>query len=83
LAWTARRSSWSKIVYGDKLVLDRHGAEVERRVVAKLAALSLTDAEDKLPGELSDGMVKRAGIARALVVEPDVLVHDAPTTGGT
>jgi phospholipid/cholesterol/gamma-HCH transport system ATP-binding protein len=61
--------------------LGLRGHEVERRVMAKLEALSLVDAKHKLPGELSGGMVKRVGVARALVVEPQILVYDEPTTG--
>ena len=61
--------------------LGLRGAEVERRVMAKLEELSLTAAKDKLPGQLSGGMVKRVGVARALVVEPEMLVYDEPTTG--
>jgi len=61
--------------------LGLRGKEIERRVMAKLEALGLADARDKLPGELSGGMAKRVGVARALVVEPEILVYDEPTSG--
>ncbi len=61
--------------------LDAPEREVEPRVMGKLAALGLADARDKLPGELSGGMAKRVAVARALVVEPELLIYDEPTTG--
>jgi phospholipid/cholesterol/gamma-HCH transport system ATP-binding protein len=53
------------------------GVEV-RRV---FDAVGLTDVDDLLPGELSGGMVKRAGLARALIEKPDILLCDEPFSG--
>lgn len=55
--------------------------EVERRVGERLRAVGLSGSERKLPGELSGGMRKRAGIARALIADPDVVLYDEPTAG--
>ena len=55
-------------------------AEIERIVAEKLEAVGLADAVDKMPGELSGGMKKRAAIARALVIEPQMNLYDEPTS---
>ncbi len=55
-------------------------AEIERIVAEKLEAVGLADAMDKMPGELSGGMKKRAAIARALVIEPQLILYDEPTS---
>lgn len=55
-------------------------AEIERIVAEKLAAVGLTEAKNKMPGELSGGMKKRAAIARALVIEPQLILYDEPTS---
>jgi phospholipid/cholesterol/gamma-HCH transport system ATP-binding protein len=55
-------------------------AEIERIVAEKLEAVGLADAVDKMPGELSGGMKKRAAIARALVIEPQLILYDEPTS---
>ncbi len=60
----------------------RHPAkEVRKRVMAKLEVLGLEDAERRMPGEISGGMRKRVAVARALVLEPEILIYDEPTAG--
>jgi phospholipid/cholesterol/gamma-HCH transport system ATP-binding protein len=56
-------------------------AEIDRRVKAALDSVGLEGVEEKLPSELSGGMQKRAGFARAIVNEPEVVMFDEPTTG--
>ncbi len=55
--------------------------EIHRRVVEKLRWLGLMPAKDLLPANISGGMKKRAGLARALVSNPDILLYDEPTSG--
>jgi phospholipid/cholesterol/gamma-HCH transport system ATP-binding protein len=56
-------------------------SEIQRRVRESLALVDLPDVESKYPAELSGGMRKRAGIARAIVKRPKYLLYDEPTTG--
>ncbi|GAA5108697.1 ABC transporter ATP-binding protein [Haloechinothrix salitolerans] len=56
-------------------------SEVRRIAREKLELVGLGGAEDKLPGEISGGMRKRAGLARALVLEPEIILCDEPDSG--
>jgi phospholipid/cholesterol/gamma-HCH transport system ATP-binding protein len=56
-------------------------AKIRERVSQRLADVGLADAMDDAPSQLSGGMRKRAGFARALVMEPDIVIFDEPDSG--
>jgi phospholipid/cholesterol/gamma-HCH transport system ATP-binding protein len=67
------------------LPLVQHGRksneEIREIVLEKLRLIGLTDVFDSYPSQLSGGMKKRVGLARAIVMDPQVVLYDEPTTG--
>jgi len=55
--------------------------ELEDRIVNQLKVVGLEDVINKMPSELSGGMKKRIGLARALITNPRIMLYDEPTTG--
>jgi phospholipid/cholesterol/gamma-HCH transport system ATP-binding protein len=55
--------------------------EVRRKVAEVLEMVDLPGTEDKKPSELSGGMKKRVGLARAIIYHPQIVLYDEPTTG--
>jgi phospholipid/cholesterol/gamma-HCH transport system ATP-binding protein len=55
--------------------------EMDRKVDEALNNVGLPDAIDKIPSELSGGMKKRIGLARTLMLDPEIILYDEPTTG--
>lgn len=55
--------------------------EVEDAVTEALEDVGLAEAIDKMPSELSGGMRKRIGLARTLILKPEIMLYDEPTTG--
>lgn len=54
---------------------------VRRLVMSKLSAVGLGGIEDRMPHELSGGMARRVAFARAVVLDPDIMLYDEPMTG--
>ncbi|OYU81196.1 MAG: ABC transporter ATP-binding protein [Flavobacterium sp. BFFFF1] len=56
-------------------------AEIDAKVKEALENVGLPDAIDKMPSELSGGMRKRISLARTIIVDPEIMLYDEPTTG--
>jgi phospholipid/cholesterol/gamma-HCH transport system ATP-binding protein len=56
-------------------------SDIKRVVLEKMEMVGLLGTETKLPGEISGGMRKRAGLARALVLDPEIVLFDEPDSG--
>jgi len=69
------------VAYGLREHLHMSEEEIDARVHESLAAVGLPGVEAMWPADLSGGMKKRVGLARAIAVHPEVLLYDEPTTG--
>ena len=69
------------ILLGLKNVANLDHKEMRNRVENSLNLVNLHDINDKMPSEISGGMKKRVGIARAIAMEPEYILYDEPTTG--
>lgn len=78
LAW---KTVWENVALPLVETTRLKAAEIDRRVASALAAVGLSDDAAKYPAEISGGMQKRAGLARAIVCEAEVILYDEPTSG--
>ena len=60
---------------------DMARSEIDDRVNITLKRVGLDHASDRMPSEISGGMKKRAGLARAIIREPEIVLYDEPTSG--
>lgn len=74
-------SVFDNVAFGLREHTSLSETDVGKRVEAVLSEVGLLFARDKGPAELSGGMKKRAGLARAVVHTPEILLYDEPTTG--
>ncbi len=69
------------IAFGLRRFFDYSEDEISNIVRESLESVGLFDVEQKMPSELSGGMKKRVGLARAIALKPEIILYDEPTTG--
>ena len=72
---------WDNVAFPLRQHTDKGEDEIEDIVNRRLREVGLEGSADKMPNELSGGMRKRAGFARALVLDPDIVLFDEPDSG--
>ncbi len=72
---------WENVGFGLKQHTKMSDQEIRAIATQKLALVGLKDVEDKMPVDLSGGMKKRVGLARAIAMDAEIILYDEPTTG--
>jgi phospholipid/cholesterol/gamma-HCH transport system ATP-binding protein len=72
---------WENVGFGLKQHTNMSDREIRDAATQKLALVGLKGVEDKMPSDLSGGMKKRVGLARAIAMDPQIILYDEPTTG--
>ena len=72
---------WENVGFGLKQHTKMSDKEIRDVATQKLALVGLREVEDKMPSDLSGGMKKRVGLARAIAMDPHIILYDEPTTG--